>query len=321
MSAADVPIDQQPHPLEPRGTVARLGDPTFRILVTAFAGLLLATLGLIVIETTAKAWPFIHAHGGTLVTSTDWSPARGTYGGLVFVYGTLLSAAVAVLLAVPTALGIAFYLNEAAPARVRQPLIYMVELLAAVPSVVYGLWGFVVLVPFLADNVWPELNSVVGWIPLLGGPPSGVSIATAGVILALMIVPIITAICREALSLVPPGQKEAAVALGATRWETIRHALIPYALSGIVGAVVLGLGRAMGETIAVALLIGSAPRISDSIFKPGYAMASVIANEFPEATGDHVNALIAIGVLLFAITIVVNIAAQLFVRKSVSALR
>jgi phosphate transport system permease protein len=319
VSAADATAERA-HPLEPRSGAARLGDPLFRVVVTAFAGLLLAILGLMVVRTTIKAWPIISNHGATIVTSSDWSPARGQYGALAFIYGTLLSSAVAVIVAVPCSLGIAFYLNEAAPARFRRPLIYLVELLAAVPSVVYGLWGFVVLVPFLANHIFTPLNSAVGWVPFLGGPPSGVSIATAGLVLAIMIIPIITAISREALSLVPPGQKEAAVALGATRWETIRQALIPYALSGIVGAVVLGLGRAMGETIAVALLIGSAPRISNSIFKPGYAMASVIANEFPEATGDHVNALVAIGVLLFAITILVNIAAQLLVRRSVKAL-
>ena len=157
--------------------------------MTRLAGLLLAILGLMVVRTTIKAWPIISNHGATIVTSSDWSPARGQYGALAFIYGTLLSSAVAVVVAVPCSLGIAFYLNEAAPAHLRRPLIYLVELLAAVPSVVYGLWGFVVLVPFLANHVWSPLNSAVGWVPFLGGPPSGVSIATAGLVLAIMIMP------------------------------------------------------------------------------------------------------------------------------------
>jgi len=262
MSATPVPLAE---PLAPRGGLARLGDPAFRTLVTAFAGLVLATLGLIVVRTTAEAWPFLRSHGGELVTSANWYPSRNSFGALSFVFGTVVSASLAVLIAVPASVGIALCLNEVVAPRLRRPLVYLVELLAAVPSVIYGLWGFVVLVPFLFQHVWTPITGVTGTIPVIGGPATGPSIASAAVVLAIMIVPIITAISREALALVPPGQREAAVGLGATRWETVRHALIPYAFSGIVGAVVLGLGRAMGETIAVALLIGSAPRISDSM--------------------------------------------------------
>jgi phosphate transport system permease protein len=306
-------------PLQTGRRRRRLGDPSFRVIVTGAAGVLLAALGLLVVLTTRTALPFFQAHTGEFLTSSTWSPDNGFYGALAFVYGTVVSAVLALILAVPVSLGIALFLNEVAPPRARRPLIYLVELLAAVPSVVYGLWGIVILVPH-AQVVWTAIANVFGFIPLFGGPAFGQSIATAAVILSLMILPIVTAISREALSLVPFGQREAALGLGATRWEMIWHALIPYARGGIVGGIVLGLGRAMGETIAVALVIGSFPGIPRSIFKPGYTMASVIANQFPEATGTAIPALFAIGILLFAITIVVNICAQLIVRRSVRAL-
>jgi phosphate transport system permease protein len=297
----------------------RPGEPVFRLLVTGAALLLLVALGLIAVRTTWTAMPFLRGHLGGFLTGRTWAPGDQLYGALPFVAGTLVTAALALVVAVPVSVGIALFLNEIAPARLRGPLIYLVELLAAVPSVVYGLWGVVVLMPQLR-LLWDRLAGALGFIPGFGGPAFGQSIATAAILLAIMIVPIITALSRETLALVPGGQREAAVGLGATRWEVMRHVLLPYARSGIVGAVVLGLGRAMGETIAVALVIGSSPLMPHSIFGPGYTMAAVIANEFPESTGDEIGALVAIGVLLFAITIVVNVLAQVFVRRSLRAI-
>jgi len=309
MGGTTAPAPDPRPALRRRSSLARLQDPAFRAVVTGFAGVLLATLGLIVVRTSLDARPFLAAHGGEFLTTTRWAPSAGHYGALAFVYGTVVSAAIAIALSVPVAVGIELFLTQVAPPRLRRPLVYLVELLAAVPSVVYGLWGFVFLMPILLDHVWKPITDVLGFIPGLRGPAVGQSVATASVILAIMVIPIITAISREIIALVPTGQKEA-----------VWHAVLPYARSGIVGGVVLGLGRAMGETIAVALVIGSSPTIADSIFKPGYTMASVIANEFAEASGDHSGALIAVGVLLLAITVVVNIGAQLLVRRSAKAI-
>jgi phosphate transport system permease protein len=232
-----------------------------------------------------------------------------------------MTSVVAIVLAVPVSLGIALYVNEAAPRRLRAPLVYLVELLAAVPSVVYGLWGLVVLLPQLQRHAWEPVSSALGFIAIFSGPAYGQSFATAGVILAIMIVPIVTAIAREVTALVPRDHKEAALALGATRWEMLRLAVLPYSRAGIVGGVMLGFGRALGETVAVALVIGGTIQVSASIFQPGYTIASLIASTFNEATGDQIRALVALGVLLFAITILVNVAGRLFVWRAAKGLR
>jgi phosphate transport system permease protein len=304
-----------------RGRRERALDPLFRGVVTALGVLVLVVLGLMIVKTAQTAWPALSSKLGELVTGTHWAPSRAVYGALPFIYGTLVASAVAFVLAAPISIGIALYLNEVAPKRLRLPLAYMIEALAAVPSVVFGLWGVLVLVPALNTYAWEPISSVLGWIPIFAGPSATRSFASAGVVLAIMIIPIMTAISREVIAVVPRDLKEASLALGATRWEMIRTAILPFARSGLVGAMMLGFGRAVGETIAVALVIGSVPQIVASLFKPGYTMASVIANEFPEATGFHTDALIAVGVLLFAITIVINVAARLLVRRAERRLR
>lgn len=275
-----------------------------------------AVLGLIAVSTTREAWPAFQADGLRFFTSSRWAPNVDVFGSLPFVFGTILVSIIALILAVPVSLGIALFLSEVAPRRLRRAAGSLVDLLAAIPSVVYGLWGILVFAPF-AVKVYDPISRATESIPILGwifGPPvNGFSFATAGIILALMVTPIITAISREVFDTVPSGQKEAAYALGATRWEMIRGSIFPYSRSGIVGAVLLGLGRAMGETIAVALVIGSSPIITSHIFRPGDAMAAVIANQFGEAGGLHRSALIGLGVELFVITILVNIVARAIV--------
>jgi phosphate transport system permease protein len=304
----------------PRTRLGRSADRTFRWLLTAFATVVLVVLGLMLLRTTYVAWPVFQHYGLDLITKTRWFPGDNAYGALSFIYGTIVTSVIAILLAIPVSIGIALFVTEVAPRRLRLVLVYLVELLAAVPSVVYGLWGLLVLLPWLERHAWAPISSTLGFIPIFSGPANGRSFATAGVILAIMIVPIVTAIAREVIALVPHDHKEAALALGATRWEMMRLAVIPYARAGIIGGTMLGFGRALGETIAVALVIGGNPQISASIFQPGYTIASVIANQFNEATGFHIQALLAIGVLLFAITILVNMAGRLFIWRAARGL-
>jgi phosphate transport system permease protein len=239
---------------------------------------------------------------------------RETFGALPFVYGTLLSSLVALVIAVPLGIGAAIYLAELAPFGIRSPIGFLIELLAAVPSVVYGLWGIFVLAPFLRNWVEPFLGKSLGFLPLFQGPPFGVGMLAAGVVLAIMTVPFIATVSREVLLAVPNTQREAAQALGATRWETTWIAVLRYGRSGLVGAVLLGLGRALGETMAVTMVIGNRPEIALSLFAPGYTMASVLANEFTEATSDvYLSALVYIGLLLLVVTMTVNSLARLLV--------
>jgi len=289
------------------------GDRAFG-LVALLAGLLvLLVLALIAIATTNEAWPAFREEGLSFVTSDDWVPAEGRFGALAFIYGTLLVSAIAVLFAVPVSLGIALFANEAASNRLRRPVVYVLDLLAAIPSVVYGLWGILVLAPALRP-VFDSVGDAVDGVPVLdtlfGTGSSGRSFLTAGLILAVMITPIITSLSREVIATVPNSQREAAYGMGATRWEMIRAAVLPWSRGGIVGAVMLGLGRAMGETIAVALVVGSSAQITLDLFAPGDTMAAVIANEFGEASGTYRSALIGLGVVLFVVTILVNVAAR-----------
>src|SRR6202167_1973907 len=248
-----------------------------------------------------------------LVTS-DWDPVNDVYGALPFIFGTLVSSAIALVIAVPISSAPAVYLTDLAPLRVRQPLIMFIELLAAVPSVILGLWGIFVMVPWLRDHLFPWLQKYLGFLPLFKGPIYGVSMLAGGIIIAIMIIPIITSVSREILRSVPGLQREAAYALGATRWEVTRIAVLSYAKRGLFGAVILGLGRALGETMAVTMVIGNTPQIVKSLFAPGYTLASVIANEFSEATGDlYLSALVEIGLALFLVTLVVNALARLLV--------
>jgi len=289
------------------------GDRVFSGVALAAGLVVLAILALIAYFTTKEAWPAFAEQGISFVTTDNWNPSQGEFGALAFIYGTLLSSVIALIFAVPISLGIALFTNEAAPRRVRKAVVYVMDLLAAIPSVVYGLWGVLVLAPNITP-VYQWIAGAVGDVPVLGaffgGPANGRSFMTAGLILAVMIIPIITSLSREVIATVPRSQREAAYGMGATRWEMIRYSVIPWSRGGIVGAVMLGLGRAMGETIAVALVIGSTAQITTEVFFPGDAMAAVIANQFGEASGTFRSALIGLGVVLFGLTIVVNIAAR-----------
>ncbi len=315
--AVDVEPRPAPGPVDAgpglAGTRPRAADHAFRLAALASGLSVLAVLVLIAGSMGQKAWPALRHQGLSFVTSSRWAPNVDVFGALAFVAGTLIVSLVALVFAVPVSVGIALFLSELAPRRLRRWVIYLVDLLAAVPSVVFGLWGLLVLAPHIVGLY----ETVGGWlepVPVLGtvfGPPyNGRSLFTAGLILALMITPIITSITREVFDTVPAGQKEAAFALSATRWEMIRGAIFPHSRSGVIGAVMLGLGRAMGETIAAALVIGSSPQLTARLFGSGDAMAAVIANQFGEAGGLHRSALIGLGVVLFAMTIVVNVIAR-----------
>ena len=248
-----------------------------------------------------------------LATST-WDPVREEFGALPFIFGTVVSSLIALVIAVPLGIGTAVYLTELAPPRLRQPIVTVVEMLAAVPSVIFGLWGIFVMIPWLRAHLVPWLQKCLGFLPLFQGPIYGVSMLAAGIVIAIMILPIITSVSREILRSVPDLQREAAYGLGATHWEVTRIAVLSYAKRGLFGAVILGLGRALGETMAVTMVIGNRPEIAASLFAPGYSLASVIANEFAEATTDlYLSALFEIGLVLFAVTIVTNILAQLLI--------
>jgi len=271
-------------------------------------------LALIVYELLIGSQLSWHAFGWKFFAQSDWNPVEDQYGALPFVFGTLVSSLIALIIAVPLAVGVAVFITEMCPIWLRGMLSFTTELLAAIPSVIYGLWAIFVLIPILRTYVEPFLAKTLGWTGLFSGPPYGYSLLAAGIILAIMIVPIISSITREVMTVVPQHQREAALALGATRWEMIRLGVLRNARAGIVGAVILGLGRALGETMAVTMVIGNRPEISKSLFDFGYSMASVLANEFSEATGDlYLSALIEIGLALFLVTIVVNALARLMV--------
>jgi phosphate transport system permease protein len=297
----------------PRGE-ANWGDRAFRWLTLLFAASIVLLLGAMALEMTRASAASLERFGFGFLVGTEWDPARERLGALPFIFGTVVSSLVALTIAVPIALGVAIFLSELAPPWLRGPLGFVVELLAAVPSVVYGLWGIFVLVPWVRDTVQPALSETLGFLPLFQGPHLGVGMLAGGLILAIMILPTITAVSREVLRAVPDSLREGAMALGATRWETVRRAVIPVARSGIVGAIILGLGRALGETMAVTMVIGNRPEISASLFAPSYTMASVIANEFTEATNDvHLAALAEVGLLLFGVTLLLNLVARLLV--------
>ncbi|HEX6575486.1 MAG TPA: phosphate ABC transporter permease subunit PstC [Gemmatimonadaceae bacterium] len=308
--SGDPILDSRKH--RPLSTSAR-GDRVFQILITAFAVSIPALLIIIAVSIGIAAWPALSHSGFSFLTESTWDVSAGKFGAAPAIFGTLVSSALALVIATPLALGVSIFLSEIAPKWLRQPVGFLVDLLAAIPSVVYGLWGIFVLVPILRDPVAPFIRDTLhlGSTPLFSGPSYGYSMFAAGIILAIMILPFISAVTREVLLAVPRSQRDAALALGATRWEMIRDAVIPYARSGIIGGIILGLGRALGETMAVTMLIGNRPEISASLFAPGYTMASLIANEFTEATSDvHLSALMAVGAVLFVVTLVVNALAR-----------
>lgn len=301
--------------LLPSRSRGNLADQLFGILLKLFGLLLPALFVFIVLRIGREAWLAVGNFGWGFLLSSDWNPVLEEFGALPFVFGTIVSSFLALGLAVPLSVGVAIFLTELAPRWLARPIAYATELLAAIPSVVYGLWAIFVMVPFLRSAIQEPLSERFGdAIPLFEGPAYGFSMLSGAVILSIMIIPFISAVAREVLDAVPRAQREAALALGATRWEMTWQVALPYALPGIVGGAILGLGRALGETMAITMVIGNRPEISASLFAPGYTMASVLANEFTEATGEiYLSALMEIALILFGITIVVNILAQLLV--------
>jgi phosphate transport system permease protein len=296
-----------------------LGDRSFQVLALAAGLLVLVILVLIAVSTSQQASSWFSTEGLSGIFSTTWNPAAGKFGALAFMYGTAITAVIALVMAVPVSVGIALLLTEVVPRRWARPIVYVIDLLAVVPSVVWGLWGILVFAPWIA-GIYGSIGSGVKGIPVLGslfGPPtSGASFFTAGIILAFMITPIVTSLSREVIATVPAIDREGAYALGATRWEMIRGAVWPHSQGGVVGAVLLGLGRAMGETIAVALVIGSSATITSHLFAPGDSMPAVIASQFGEASGVFRAGLMGLGVLLFIMTIIINIVARGIVERS-----
>jgi phosphate transport system permease protein len=298
-------------------TTPRRADLVFRGGTRAFGGAVVAALGIVAVVLVVESAPAWTRFGADLVTQSTWDPVRDVYGALPFIVGTLYSAAMALLIATPIGVLTAIFLSEFAPRRVAIPLTFTIELLAAIPSVVIGLWGVFVLSPFLRDTVDAWLIAWLGWLPFFRGPSFGVGIGAAGVILAIMILPTIVSISREVLSSVPNSQREAMFGLGATRWEVAVKAVLPYARSGVVGAAILGLGRALGETMAVTMVIGNGQDIPVSIFNQAQTIASKIAVTFNEASGGlQTQSLVAIGLILLVMTLLLNVAARLLVART-----
>jgi phosphate transport system permease protein len=325
----------QADPATPAGSASRLsmrrplGDRGFQLLALIAGLLVLVILVLIAYTMSQQSTQWFTSEGWSGIFSTDWDPAHNKFGAMAFVYGTVITSVIAIIIAFPVSVGVALLLTEVVPRRWSQPIVYVIDLLAVVPSVVWGLWGFLVFVPWL-QTIYAHVASAVNGIWILGNLfgflngnfVSGASFFTAGIILAIMITPIVTSLSREVIATVPTADKEGAYALGATRWEMIRGAVWPHSQTGVVGATLLGLGRAMGETIAVALVIGSSPTITSHLFTPGYSMPSVIANQFGEATvGVFRAALIGMGVLLFLLTIIVNLSARTIVERNARRMR
>jgi phosphate transport system permease protein len=321
---ATLPLEPVPQPSDPEARLpapragaasgVNRGDRLYRGILTALA-LALPLLMLALLEQLAtNAWPSVRQYGWRFVFTSVWDPVADIYGAAPMIFGTIASSLLALVIAVPLALGVAIFLTEFAPKQIRQPIAFVVELLAAIPSVVYGLWGVFVLIPFLRTVVVPPLRAVFGWAPFFSGVFYGNSMLAGGVILAIMIVPYIAAVSREVLLAVPGTQREAALGMGATRWEAVWTAVMPYGRAGLIGAVILGLGRALGETMAVTMVIGNRHDIGLSVLQPAYTMAAAIANEFSEATTKlYLSALFEVGLILFAITVLVNAFARLLI--------
>jgi len=307
-----------------RGGAAR-ADRFFKAVCVGAGLLVLAILALILLSTAREAWPAFREEGLGFVTSTEWVANEGQFGALSLIYGTAVVSVIALLLAVPVSIGIALFVTELAPPRLRTVVVTVMDLLAATPSVVFGLWGIIVVAPKLVP-VYEWFHDTLGGVPVVGklfGTPvsNGYSYMTAGLIVAIMIIPIITSITREVFGTVPLLDKQAALALGATRWEMIKGAVFPHSFGGMVGAAMLGLGRAMGETIAIALVIGAAIQVTPNIYASGEAMPSIIVRQWGESSGVHTSALVGLGVVLFAITVIVNYTARFVVRRAEARMR
>ena len=286
-------------------------DSVFRVVLSLFGLSVIVLVGWMLVQLVAAAMPAITRFGPAFLWTTRWDPVHEVFGGLTFAFGTVASSLLALIIGVPISLGVAIYLAEIAPAGVSTVLSFIVELLASIPSVILGLWGIFVMVPWLRKVVQPALGAAFGWMPLFSGPAYGIGLLAGGMILAIMVIPIISSVSREVLKTVPLAQREGAYALGATRWETIRTAVLPYGRVGIIGAIILGLGRALGETMAVTMVIGNRPQVTTSLFQPAYTIAAALANEFSEATTPiYVSSLILLAVVLFVISLIVNAAAR-----------
>ncbi len=301
-----------------RTTGARLGDRAFGALLRVLGSSVLVVVGTILFVCWRLARPaFTKLDVFGFITGSNWDPVQESFGAWPFIYGTLVTALVAIAIAAPVSIGIALFVTEMAPAGVRRITTFLVEILAAIPSVVYGLWGLMVLIPILQTKVEPFLGGVLGFLPLFKGPPMGFGYLAAGLLLSIMILPTITSVIIEVMRTMPALLREGALALGATRWEAIRMVILPYARRGILGGVILGLARALGETMAVTMVIGNQPEVHASLFAAGYTLPAVIANEFSEATSDvHVGALAGLALVLFAVTFTLSAGARLLVRMS-----
>ncbi len=310
--AGQLAVGGEPGARSPR---ANTGDRVYAAVLGAMGGAVLVVVGVIVIELVVVASPVRKAGSLGFLVRSDWDPVLGSYGALPFIYGTLVTSCIALLVALPVSVGLALFLTEMGPPKLRPVVSFAIETLAAIPSVVYGLWGLFVMVPLLRDHVEPFLGKTLGFIPLFQGPPIGLGYLAAGLILAVMILPTIASVTNEVLMTVPPALREGALSLGATRWEAIRIAVLPYSKPGILGAALLGLGRALGETMAVTMVIGNSPEIHASLFAPGHSLPAVIANEFAEATNDlHIGALAALALVLFGLALLLNSLARLLVQ-------
>jgi phosphate transport system permease protein len=293
----------------------QLGDRLFKWLTLLMAVFIFVLIGLIGYELYVGSKLSLHKFGWHFLVSSDWDPMNDIYGALPFIFGTLVSSVIALIIAVPISVATAVYLTELAPLWIRQPLIMFIELLAAIPSVILGFWGLFVMIPWLHKYLFPSLRDTLGFLPIFKGNDYGQCMLAAGIILAIMIIPIITSVSREIIRSVPGLQREAAYALGATRWEVTRIAVLSYAKKGIFGAVILGLGRALGETMAVTMVIGNTPQIVASLFQPASTLASWVANQFTEAVDDlFYSSLFELCLVLLGVTVVVNIIAQLLLK-------
>jgi phosphate transport system permease protein len=299
---------------------ARWQDVWFRRATRLFAALVLVLLGSIIVTLAVSAWPALQRFGPGFFASSVWNPVTHEFGALAPIYGTLVTSAIALLIGVPVSFGIALFLTEMCPVALKRPLGTAVELLAAIPSIIYGMWGLFVFAPFFADYVQPLLTRAFGdvWLigPLFRGAPTGLGVLTAGIILAVMVIPFIASVMRDVFEIVPPVLKESAYGLGCTTWEVVRNVVLPYTRIGVVGGIMLGLGRALGETMAVTFVIGNAYRIRASLYEPGNSIASALANEFNEAADPvHRGSLIALGLVLFVLTLLVLAASRFLIAR------
>ncbi len=311
-----MPTDTPTISVQPAPQVAARGDRIFRRLAVASALVIPLLMGGIFIALLQQSWLAIKRFGFGFLVSNTWNPVTEHFGAVSSIYGTLVSTLIAMVIAVPLSIGLALFLVELAPPRASGVVGTIIELLAAIPSIIYGMWGMFIFAPFMATYIQPFLGKTLGWLPLFQGPPMGIGMLTAGIILAFMVLPFICAITRDVFNLVPNVVKEAAYGMGATTWEVTYKVTIPYGLVGIIGAVFLGLGRALGETMAVTFVIGNSKHISASLFAPGNSIASILANEFTEATtAIYVSSLIELGLILFVITYLVQMFSQMLLKR------